>query len=38
MDDRWVDDLECHTTALNEVCSKGNLDVLKKLKPDPRSD
>ncbi len=38
MDDRWVDDPECHTTALKESCSKGNLDVLKKLKPDPRSD
>lgn len=38
MDDRWVDDPECHTTALKEACSKGNLDVLKKLKPDPRID
>ncbi len=38
MDDRWADDPECHTTALKEACSKGNLDVLKKLKPDPRSD
>jgi ankyrin repeat protein len=38
MDDRWEDDPECHTTALEEACSKRNLDVLKKLKPDPRSD
>ena len=38
MDDRWVDDPECHTTALREACSKGNLGVLKKLKPDPGSD
>lgn len=38
MDDRWAGDPECHTTALNEACSKGKLDVLKKLKPDPRSD
>jgi hypothetical protein len=38
MDERWADDPDCHTTALNEACSKGNLAVLKKLKPDPRSD
>jgi hypothetical protein len=38
LDDRWVDDPECHTTALQEACSKGNLEVLKKLKPDPALD
>jgi ankyrin repeat protein len=38
LDDRWVDDPECHTTALHEACSKGNLEVLKKLKPDPALD
>lgn len=38
LDDRWADDPECHTTALKEACSKGNLDVLKKLKIDPRTD
>jgi ankyrin repeat protein len=38
LDDRWADDPECHTTALREACSKGNLDVLKKLKIDPHTD
>jgi ankyrin repeat protein len=38
LDDRWADDPECHTTALKEACSKGNLDVLKKLKIDSRTD
>jgi ankyrin repeat protein len=38
LDDRWADDPECHTTALKEACSKGNLDVLKKLKIDPHTD
>jgi len=38
LDDRWADDPECHTTALKEACSKGNLEVLKKLKIDPHTD
>jgi hypothetical protein len=38
LDDRWIDDPECHTTALQEACSKGNLEVLKKLRPDPGLD
>lgn len=38
LDDRWVDDPECHTTAFQEACSKGNLDVLRKLKVDPGID
>jgi hypothetical protein len=38
LDERWADDPECYTTALLEACSKGNLDVLKKLKPDPAID
>jgi hypothetical protein len=38
LDDRYVDDPDCHTTALREACSKGSLDALKKLKPDPRLD
>lgn len=38
LDDRYADDPDCHTTALREACSKGSLDALKKLKPDPRVD
>jgi hypothetical protein len=38
LDERWADDPECHTTALREACSKGNLDILKRLKPDPAVD
>jgi ankyrin repeat protein len=38
LDDRYVDDPDSHTTALREACSKGSLDALKKLKPDPRLD
>jgi hypothetical protein len=38
LDDRYADDPDCHTTALREACSKGSLDTLKKLKPDPRLD
>jgi hypothetical protein len=32
------DDPECYTTALKEACKTGNLDLLKKLKPDPAKD
>jgi hypothetical protein len=38
LDDRWANDPECHTTAFHEASSKGNLDVLTKLKPDPKVD
>jgi ankyrin repeat protein len=38
LDERWADDPECHTTALREACTKGNLEILKKLKPDPHVD
>jgi hypothetical protein len=38
MEERWADDPECHTTALQEACSKGSLEVLTKLKPDSRTD
>ena len=38
LDDRYADDPDGHTTALREACSKGSLDALKKLKPDPRLD
>ena len=38
MDDRWADDPECHTTALEEACAKGNLVVLTKLKPSAQAD
>lgn len=38
MDERWADDPECHTTALQEACSKGSLEALAKLKPDPQTD
>jgi ankyrin repeat protein len=38
LDERWADDPECHTTALQEACSKGNLEILKHLKPDPATD
>jgi Ankyrin repeats (3 copies)/Ankyrin repeats (many copies) len=29
---------ECHTSGLEEACHSGNLEVLKKLKPDPHRD
>jgi len=38
LDDRWADDPECHTTALQEACSRGRIEVLTRLKPDPRTD
>lgn len=38
LDDRWADDPECHTTAFQEACSKGNLEVLSKLKLNPQTD
>jgi ankyrin repeat protein len=38
LDDRSADDSECYTTALREACVKGNLEILKRLKPDPQID
>lgn len=38
IDDRYSDDSECHTTALQAACYKGTLDVLKKLRPDASRD
>jgi len=38
LDERFVDDPECYSTALMEACSKGNLEILKRLKPDPGRD
>lgn len=38
LDDRWVDDPECHTTAFQEACSGGHLEVLKRLKPNSELD
>jgi hypothetical protein len=34
LDDRYENDPECHTTALQEACHKGNLEVLVKLRPE----
>lgn len=36
--DEYEDDPECYTTAFEEACSKGNLEVLKKLRLDPARD
>jgi ankyrin repeat protein len=37
-DEADENDSECFTTALKEACYSGNVDVLKKLKPDPQRD
>jgi hypothetical protein len=34
----YTEDPECHTSALQEACHSENLDVLKRLKPDPCRD
>jgi len=34
----WTEDLECYTTGLEEACRPETIDVLKKLKPDPKRD
>lgn len=34
----WTEDPECYTTALEEGCRPESVDVLKKLKPDPKRD
>jgi hypothetical protein len=36
--DEQEDDPDSHTTALREACYKGNLEVLKKLKPERQQD
>ena len=33
-----IDDAEWHTTAMHEACVSGNVDVLKRLKPNPTDD
>ncbi|MGD0668738.1 MAG: ankyrin repeat domain-containing protein [Bryobacteraceae bacterium] len=38
IDDRYEDDPECHTTALQEACYTGKLEVLVKLKPNAAQD
>jgi hypothetical protein len=38
LDDRWEDDPECHTTAFLEASSKGSIEILKRLKPNPQTD
>ena len=38
LDERYGDDPECFTTALKEASYSGNVEVLKKLKPDPKQD
>jgi ankyrin repeat protein len=37
-DSRDEDDPDGYSTALDEACAKGNLEVIKKLKPDPERD
>jgi hypothetical protein len=37
-DEADKNDMECFTTALKEASYSGNVDVLKKLKPDPKRD
>jgi len=34
----YTKDPECYTTGLAEACDSGNLDLIKKLKPDPLKD
>ena len=34
----YANDPECFTTALREASYSGNVEVLKKLKPDPKQD
>jgi hypothetical protein len=34
----WTEDPECYTTGLEEACRPESIDVLKKLKPDPKRD
>lgn len=34
----YTEDSECYTSGLSEACYSGNLDLIKKLKPDPTRD
>lgn len=34
----WTEDPDCYTTGLQEACRPESIDVLKKLKPDPKRD
>lgn len=36
--EKYTEDPECYTTGLEEACRSENLDVLKRLKPDPSQD
>jgi hypothetical protein len=38
LDEKYADDPECHTTGFLEACSKGDVEVLKRLKPDGARD
>ncbi len=37
-DAEHIDDPEWHTTAFNEACASGNVELLKRLKPNPSDD
>ncbi len=34
----WTEDPDCYTTGLEEACRPESIDILKKLKPDPKRD
>jgi hypothetical protein len=38
LEKEYTEDPECYTSALEEACHSENLDVLKRLKPDPNRD
>jgi hypothetical protein len=38
LEKEYTEDPECYTSGLEEACHSENLDVLKKLKPDPKRD
>jgi len=38
LDKEYTNDPECFTTALEEACYSGNVEILKRLKPDPGRD
>jgi len=38
LEKEYTEDPECYTSALEEACHSENLDVLKRLKPDPSRD
>lgn len=37
-DKDYTEDPECYTSGLSEACDSGNLELIKKLKPDPARD